>query len=142
MRRLLLLPVFLVISFLAILAAAQNNDNEEEAKEFLAQYDEAYGLLRSEATKASWNYDTNITDENSQLSQEAWLKVSKFNAEAFKNSSKFDTTGFGYDTKRQLSKVGSKSLSDGEMEELSSVIAKMGDIYGSTKICLSDDRDE
>ena len=28
------------------------------------------------------------------------------------------------------------------MEELSSVIAKMGDIYGSTKICLSDDSDE
>merc|ERR1711936_215646 len=142
MGRILLLSVLIATTFLASLIAAQGNNNEEGAKQFLAEYDAAYGALLNEATKASWNYDTNITDENSQLSQEAWLKVSKFNAEAFQNSSKFNTTSFGYDTKRQLSKVGSKSLSDGEMEELSSVIAKMGDIYGSTKICLSDGVDD
>ena len=33
-------------------------------------------------------------------------------------------------------KVGSKSLSDEEMSELSSLIFEMGEIYGSTKICL------
>ena len=32
--------------------------------------------------------------------------------------------------------MGTKALSDGEMSELKSIIFEMGDIYGSTKICL------
>ena len=35
-----------------------------------------------------------------------------------------------------LDKVGSKALSDEEMAELSSIIFEMGDIYGSTQICM------
>jgi len=120
-------------------ASQHKNSNEEDAKNFLEEYNVAYGVLLNEATKASWNYETNINDENSQVSQEAWLRVSQFNAEAFANSTQFDATDFSYDTQRQLSKVGRKSLSDEEMEELSSVIAQMGDIYGSTKICLPGD---
>ena len=84
MGRILLLSI-VATTILVSFTAAQENNNEEEAKEFLAEYDAAYGALLNEATKASWNYDTNITDENSQRSQEAWLKVSKFNAEAFQN---------------------------------------------------------
>jgi len=128
--------LLICVSTPAWAVSSEWNDNEEEARQFLAEYDTAYGVLLNEATKASWKYETNITDENSQVNQEAWLKVSTFNAEAFENSSQFDTTGFSYDTTRQLSRVGSKSLTDEEMEELSSVIAQMGDIYGSTKICL------
>jgi len=126
---------------ISALTSPEKNTDEEEAKKFLKEYNAAFGILLNEATKASWNYETNITEENSQISQEAWLKVSQFNAEAFANSTEFDTTDFSYDTKRQLSKVGSKSLSDEEMEELSTVIAQMGDIYGSTRICLPWDRE-
>ena len=72
----------------------------------------SHGVLRNIAQKASWNYETNNVDENSQVSQEA------FQAKAFEIASQFDTTGLSYDTTRQLSKVGSKSLRDEEMEEL------------------------
>ena len=48
----------ILLSCLALTASAdpQKNANEEEAKQFLAEYDVAYGVLLNEATKASWNY--------------------------------------------------------------------------------------
>lgn len=49
---------------------------------------------------------------------------------ANEEANQFDPTNFTEDTKRQLSYVGSKSLSDDEMKNLSSIIAEMGSIYG------------
>ena len=48
------------------------------AIEFLDEYNEKLGKLLNEYTKASWNYVTNITDENDKLSQEAAFKVNTF----------------------------------------------------------------
>ena len=117
-------------------ALAQNNTDEEEAKEFLASYDAEYGKLRNLATVASWNYETNITSETAELSSAAWLAVDLYQAEAAEEASQFDSSEFSEDTRRQLSKVGSRALPDSEMAELKSLILEMGEIYGSTKICL------
>ena len=136
MKRLKVCSLFFFVSFSFGIELSVKNSNEEEAKQFLEEYDVEFGKLLNEATIASWSYETNITDENAQTSQDAWLKLSIFNAEAFENSTQFDAIDFSYDTKRQLSKVGKKALSDDEMEELSSIIGEMGDIYGSTKICV------
>jgi len=115
-----------------------NNSDEEEAKRFLAKYDVEFGVLRNLATIGSWEYETNISDTNSETSQEAWLKVTEYNAEAIVMANTFDTTDFSQDTKRQLSKVGSLSLSTEETEELSGIIAQMGDIYGSSCVTIPD----
>jgi hypothetical protein len=56
-------------------AALGNNTDEEEAKRFLAEYDSVYGPLLNLATVAQWAYETNITTENSDAAQAAWLKV-------------------------------------------------------------------
>ena len=117
-------------------ALAQNNTDEEEAKEFLASYDAEYGKLRKVATVASWNYETNLTSETAELSSAAWLAVDLYQAEAAEEASQFDSSEFSADTRRQLSKVGSRALPDSEMAELKSLILEMGEIYGSTKICL------
>ena len=53
------------------------NSNEEEAKDFLKEYNEKYGNLLNEYTIASWNYETNITDENEALKNDIQLKVRK-----------------------------------------------------------------
>ena len=53
------------------------NNNEEEAKDFLKEYNEKYGNLLNEYTIASWNYETNITDENEELKNDIQLKVRK-----------------------------------------------------------------
>ena len=96
---------FIIFGILLFEAVYGQNTNEEEAKEFLASYDVQYGILLNLATKASWNYETNITDDNADKAGDAWAELDKYNAEAFINASQFDATDFTFDTKRQLSKV-------------------------------------
>ena len=74
-----LVTLFLLSSFCySAQSIITKNDNEEDAKEFLARFDEDYGILLNKVTIASWNYETNITEENSQISQDAALKVIKY----------------------------------------------------------------
>jgi hypothetical protein len=40
------------------------NSNEDDAIAFLANYDSEYGPLINQYVIASWNYETNLTDEN------------------------------------------------------------------------------
>ena len=53
----------------------RKNTNEDEAKEFLQEYDVKYGRLLNDFTISSWNYETNITDENEGVMTECALKV-------------------------------------------------------------------
>lgn len=66
---------------------------------------------------------------------EAGLRVSEYEAAAFAEASQFNATNFSADTKRQLFYVGSQSLSEEEMKNLSSLISEMGSIYGQVQIC-------
>ena len=63
--------------FLLILGSSQadKNTNETEAIEFLEEYNQVYGKLLNDYTLASWNYETNITDENEAVVQECQLRV-------------------------------------------------------------------
>jgi hypothetical protein len=40
------------------------NTNEDEAIAFLEHYDAEYGPIINQYVLASWNYETNLTDEN------------------------------------------------------------------------------
>ena len=51
------------------------SNNETEAKEFLARYNQELQPLLTESTLAEWNYYTNLTDENEKISNKASLKV-------------------------------------------------------------------
>ena len=83
---------------------AQNTD-EDEANAFLEDYNDIYGKLLNNYTIASWNYETNITDENSQIASDSKLQMSKYSAEALEIASQFDSTNFTEDTRRQLKEV-------------------------------------
>lgn len=67
------------------------------------------------------------------LQIEAGLLLSEYEAAANEMASQFDQTNFSEDTKRKLSFVGSKSLSDEEMKNLSSLISEMGSLYGQAR---------
>ena len=43
------------------------NANEGEAQAFLDKYNAEYGDLLNRYTIASWNYETNLTDENAAV---------------------------------------------------------------------------
>ena len=47
---------------------------------FLAKYDAQISRLQNRAILLNWNYETNITDENSKAYQAARLKVNKYKA--------------------------------------------------------------
>jgi len=113
-----------------------NLEEEVLAKIYLSRYDVKLGHLRNVATVATWNYNTNITDDNAKTQQEAELNTTKFEAEAYEIISSFNQTGFSFDTKRQISKAGSKSLSNEKTKELSGIFSEMGKIYGSSEVCL------
>lgn len=63
--------------------------------------------------------------------------LSQYEALANEEAGKFNTTNFSQETKRQLFYVGSKSLSDAEMKNLSSLISEMGSIYGQVTYFLT-----
>ena len=71
-------------------------------------------------------------------SREAAKLLEDYSAEAFKTVESFDKEKIKDhpDLLRYLKKVGGKSLPEDESAELASVIQQMGEIYGSTKVCL------
>jgi hypothetical protein len=130
-------------SFLTAFEISRAKDgSEEEAKAFLEEYNLEYGRLLNVATIAQWAYDTNITDYNSENAQNAWFVSSQYNDEAFAIADAFNKTDFSQDIKRQLKNVGSISLPAEESTELSKAISEMGEIYGSTKVCVEEEDTE
>jgi len=61
--------------------------------------------------------------------------MSAFKAEAYRRASSFNTTGFDYNTKRLLSKVGSPSLTPEDEKSLSQTQNEMKRIFGSYQVC-------
>ncbi len=53
------------------------NNNEANALLFLSEYDDKMSKYANEGTKAAWNYTTNITDHNADISKAASGKVRK-----------------------------------------------------------------
>ena len=111
---------------------------------FLDKYDKTYGQLLNQYTLAEWKYNTDITDANAVASREAAKLLEDYSAEAFKTVESFDKEKIKDhpDLLRYLKKVGGKSLPEDESAELASVIQQMGEIYGSTKVCLPDNNSQ
>lgn len=55
-----------VLTVAVVVAVAAKSELELKAEEFLKKFDENATQLVYQYTLASWAYDTNITDENSQ----------------------------------------------------------------------------
>jgi hypothetical protein len=82
--RLSTFTLFVVVLFVETTStSASLNEEEKAAEEFLSNYDISISLLNNEQTKASWNYETNITDVNKNASLQLGAKYSDFNEEAF-----------------------------------------------------------
>ena len=77
--------LFLIVIFIEASTGTSTTLNEEEraAEEFLSNYDILIKVLKNEQTKAVWNYETNITEENKNLTLEVGSKYALFDEEAF-----------------------------------------------------------
>ncbi|XP_038048596.1 angiotensin-converting enzyme-like [Patiria miniata] len=137
--------VLLLVIFPAVSTAHGGGDHHQElitdlnqAREFLASYNESLSVLEYEATLAGWEFSTNISDHNEQKEVEANLVYAAFINEAGQNASRFDDTTFPDDVRRRLSKIrdiGTAALDSAKVEELNELINSMTDNYSTGTVC-------
>ncbi|XP_060091098.1 angiotensin-converting enzyme 2 [Heteronotia binoei] len=122
---------------LALLAAAQ--DVTQKAKEFLEQFNVLAEDLSYENSLASWDYNTNITEENAWKMGEAASRWSAFYEGASQNASDFDVNSISDpDTKLQIQSLqykGSSVLSEEERNKLNRILNTMSTLYSTGIVC-------
>ncbi|XP_001515597.2 angiotensin-converting enzyme 2 [Ornithorhynchus anatinus] len=135
--------LWLVFSFVAV-AAAQKP--EEEARQFLTQFNKQAEDLSYQSSLASWEYNTNISAENAQKMAEAGAKWSAFYEEAVRNASKFNLSQISdRSLKLQLESFqnrGSSVLSEEKQKKLSDALNSMSTLYSTGTVCKPGKPDE
>ncbi|XP_047483336.1 angiotensin-converting enzyme-like [Penaeus chinensis] len=114
---------------------------ESAAKEFLLKQDLRYSRECKQAVTASWNYHTNVTQENKQDLEEAQERFSEWTKQSWEEARKW-TSLLPYfrntDIARQfklLSILGAPALPKAELLKYTRIISEMTSIYDSTTVC-------
>ncbi|XP_059535969.1 angiotensin-converting enzyme 2 isoform X1 [Myotis daubentonii] len=133
--------------FLSLVAvAAAQSSTEEKAKIFLDNFNSKAEDLSHESALASWDYNTNITDENVQKMNEADSKWSAFYEQQSKLAQTYPLQEIQNPTiKRQLQVLqqnGSSVLSPDKSKQLSTILTKMSTIYSTGKVCNPNNPEE
>lgn len=130
---------WLLLSLVAV-ATAQSLI-EEKAESFLNKFNQEAEDLSYQSSLASWNYNTNITEENAQKMNEAAAKWSAFYEEQSKIAQNFSLQEIQDATiKRQLKALqqsGSSALSPDKNKQLNTILNTMSTIYSTGKVCNS-----
>ncbi|KAK1347043.1 LOW QUALITY PROTEIN: hypothetical protein QTO34_000905 [Cnephaeus nilssonii] len=128
---------WLFLSLVAVTAA--QSTTEEKATTFLENFNSKAENLSHESALASWNYNTNITDENAQKMNEADSKWSAFYEEQSKLAQTYPLQEIQNLTiKRQLQVLqqnGSSVLTADKSKRLSTILTTMSTIYSTGKVC-------
>ncbi|KAK5874195.1 hypothetical protein PBY51_019166 [Eleginops maclovinus] len=115
---------------------------ENQAKEFLQRFDQEATERMYQYSLASWAYNTNINQENSDKLTEAEQVWGKFYANMSDESLKYPITEIKDATiKLQLISLqdkGSGALSPKKAAYLSKVMSEMNTIYSTATVCLKD----
>lgn len=128
---------WLLLSLVAVTAA--QTTIEEDAKVFLNKFNIEAEELSYQSSLASWDYNTNITEENIQKMNEAGAKWTAFYEEQSNQSKRYplqeiqDTT-----VKLQLKalqQTGSSVLSEDKRKQLNTILNTMSTIYSTGEVC-------
>ncbi|XP_025976569.2 angiotensin-converting enzyme 2 [Dromaius novaehollandiae] len=136
----MLVRIWLLCS-LSIVVTPQNVT--EQAQIFLTEFNIKAEDISYESSLASWNYNTNITEETSMKMNEADAKWSAFYDEASRNASNFPLANITDDLIRlqiqSLQDRGSSVLSSEKYTRLSTVLNTMSTIYSTGTVCKPSD---
>nr|ALJ94035.1 angiotensin converting enzyme 2 [Rhinolophus alcyone] len=128
---------WLFLSLVAV-AAAQSTP-EDLAKIFLDNFNSEAENLSHQSSLASWEYNTNISDENIQKMDEAGAKWSDFYETQSKHAKNFSLEEIHNDTVKLqlqiLQQSGSPVLSEDKSKRLNSILNAMSTIYSTGKVC-------
>ncbi|XP_004866157.1 angiotensin-converting enzyme 2 [Heterocephalus glaber] len=112
---------------------------EEQAKTFLDKFNQEAEDLSYQSSLASWNYNTNITEENVQKMNEAGALWSAFYEEQSKLAKAYSLQEIqNLTVKRQLQALqhsGSSVLSTDKNKQLNTILNMMSTIYSTGKVC-------
>uniref|UniRef100_A0A646QF91 Angiotensin-converting enzyme n=1 Tax=Hemiscolopendra marginata TaxID=943146 RepID=A0A646QF91_9MYRI len=116
-----------------------NNTDEAAAKAFLAAYNVESPEKKREITEAEWKYTSNLTEENKNILLKTKLDYTKYELEAWKNTTSFAWKNFSDESvKRQfkfLSILGSAALPEEKLTKLQKLGVELESMYGQAKIC-------
>ncbi|XP_053826884.1 angiotensin-converting enzyme 2 [Vidua macroura] len=120
-------------------AVVTPQDVTQQAQTFLKEFNRRAEDISYENSIASWNYNTNITEENANKMSEAGARWSAFYEEASRNASNFQVDNIADDlTKLQiqiLQEKGSSVLSPEKYNRLGTVLNTMSTIYSTGTVC-------
>nr|QHX39726.1 angiotensin I converting enzyme 2 [Oryctolagus cuniculus] len=128
---------WLLLSLVAVTAA--QSTIEELAKTFLEKFNQEAEDLSYQSALASWDYNTNITEENVQKMNDAEAKWSAFYEEQSKLAKTYPSQEVqNLTVKRQLQALqqsGSSALSADKSKQLNTILSTMSTIYSTGKVC-------
>ncbi|XP_039600981.1 angiotensin-converting enzyme 2 [Polypterus senegalus] len=112
---------------------------EEKAEQFLNNFNIEAPKLNYQYSLASWEYNTNITNENADKLSEMGAIWSEFYNIASDNATAFNLNEIlNYTIKRQLQFLqdkGSGALPKDKFEKLNKILQEMSKIYSTGKVC-------
>ncbi|KAM5150443.1 angiotensin-converting enzyme isoform 2-T2 [Callospermophilus lateralis] len=113
--------------------------DEAEANRFVEEYDRASQVVWNEYAEANWNYNTNITTENSKVLLQKNLLVANHTLKYGTWAKRFDVNNFqNASTKRIIKKVQDldrAALPMKELEEYNKILLDMETIYSVATVC-------
>uniref|UniRef100_A0A8D2AN39 Angiotensin-converting enzyme n=1 Tax=Sciurus vulgaris TaxID=55149 RepID=A0A8D2AN39_SCIVU len=113
--------------------------DEAEANKFVEEYDRTSQVVWNEYAEANWNYNTNITTENSKVLLEKNLQIANHTLKYGNWAKKFDVNNFqNASTRRIIKKVQDlerAALSSKELEEYNKILLDMETIYSVATVC-------
>uniref|UniRef100_A0A8C5Z8C3 Angiotensin-converting enzyme n=1 Tax=Marmota marmota marmota TaxID=9994 RepID=A0A8C5Z8C3_MARMA len=113
--------------------------DEAEANRFVEEYDRASQVVWNEYAEANWNYNTNITTENSKVLLQKNLLVANHTLKYGTWAKRFDVNNFqNASTKRIIKKVQDLDravLPMKELEEYNKILLDMETIYSVATVC-------
>lgn len=122
---------------------------EADARQYLATRNAAETLLSQDVTGANWNYDSNLTDNNLRIMEEAEQRAATFSRQQWQL---FQAQGWpgkwpniqDQDLKRQMegySIQGQSALTQDKLTELQGLVTQMTSTYSTAKVHLCTELD-
>ncbi|XP_047437247.1 angiotensin-converting enzyme 2 [Mugil cephalus] len=127
----------------ATCAVSAQSDVETRAREFLQRFSTNASEIMYQYSLASWAYNTNITDHNSDKVSEEGQRWGVFYSQMSEESQKFNINEIR-DPEIILQLIslqdkGSGALSPDKAGHLSKVMSEMSTIYSTATVCMMDD---
>uniref|UniRef100_A0A6P7G2U2 Angiotensin-converting enzyme-like n=1 Tax=Diabrotica virgifera virgifera TaxID=50390 RepID=A0A6P7G2U2_DIAVI len=137
-----MVAVIVIILYFVLAASGKDPNIEEEeaaAYNFIRVTNKKIQENLNKAMIAAWNYGSNITDYNLEITLNVTAEVAQQGKEIWKQVKQFDWKRFSStDLRRQFksySLLGRAALPEAELKALNKHISDMESVYSKAKIC-------